>query len=111
MEDDFAQELTALGFTLAGRDRRGVLQYARRPNRYLTEWVHDDGDHALFTWEFEFGEFAAALEWQIGDGETSLHIMYPQRDSRVPRDMISVVGEIERLEMQMSRLNLTDPQL
>jgi hypothetical protein len=30
---------------------------------------------------------------------------------RVPRDTIAVIGEIERLEMRLSRLDLTDPQL
>lgn len=111
MEDQFAQDLADLGFTFAGRDRRGVTQYSRRPNRYLTEWVHDDREHALFTWEFELGEYFASLEWQIGAAETSLHILYPQRDVRVPRDTIAVIGEIERLEMRLSRLDLTDPQL
>jgi len=111
MDDHFAQDLADLGFTFTGRDRQGVMQYARRPNRYLTEWVHDDLQHALFTWEFELGEYVASLEWQIGAAETSLHILYPQRDVRVPRDTIAVVGEIERLEMRLSRLDLTDPQL
>ena len=111
MEDQFTRDLTDLGFQLAGRDRRGVLQYARRPNRYLTQWVHDDGTYALFTWEFDLGEFVAGLEWQIGAAEHSMHILYPQRDVRVPRETIAVVGEIERLELRMARLDLTDPQL
>ena len=111
MEDRFASELAGLGFAFAGRDRRGILQYARRPNRYLTQWVHDDGEHALFTWEFELGEFCAALDWQIGAAETSMQILYPQRDARVPRTGGAVGMEIERLELRLSRLDLTDPLL
>ena len=111
MNDDFARDLTDLGFTFAGRDRRGTVQYVRRPNRYLSQWVHDDGRQALFTWEFELGEFFASLDWQIGAAETSLHILYPQRDVRVPRDSVAVVNEIERLEMRLSELDLTDPRL
>jgi hypothetical protein len=111
MQDHFAHELAELGFALAGQDRRGVRQYARRPNRYLTQWVHDDGDHALFTWEFELGEFCATLDWQIGAAETSMQILYPQRDARVPRDGVAVDGEIKRLELRLSRLDLADPML
>ena len=111
MEDRFASELAGLGFALAGRDRRGVVQYARRPNRYLTQWVHDDGAHALFTWEFELGEFCAALDWQIGAAETSMQILYPQRDALVPRTGGAVGLEIDRLEQRLSRLDLTDPLL
>ena len=111
MEDRFAHELAELGFALAGRDRRGVLQYARRPNRYLTQWVHDNGQHALFTWEFELGEFCATLDWQIGAAETSMQILYPQHDARVPRIGSAVGSEIARLEQRLSRLDLTDPRL
>lgn len=111
MEDQFVADLADLGFMFAGRDRRGVSQYARRPNRYLTQWVHDDGAHALFTWEFDLGEYCATLDWQIGAAETSMQILYPQRDLRVPRDTVAVVNELERLEQRMSRLDLTDPRL
>jgi hypothetical protein len=111
MEDRFAYELAELGFAVAGRDRRGVVQYARRPNRYLTQWVHDNGEHALFTWEFELGEFCAALDWQIGAAETSMQILYPQRDARVARDGAAIGSEIERIERRLSRLDLTDPLL
>jgi hypothetical protein len=111
MADHFADELAGLGFALAGQDRRGTVQYARRPNRYLTQWVHDDGELALFTWEFELGEYCAALGWQIGAAEASLHILYPQHDARVVRAGAAIASEIERLELQMSCLNLTDPML
>jgi hypothetical protein len=109
MNDDFPQQLADLGFGLAGRDRRGVMQYARRPTRYLTQWVHDDGSHALFTWEFELGEFFATQGWQIGAAETSMQILYPQHDARVARDGAAVASELERLEMRLSRLDLLDP--
>jgi hypothetical protein len=110
MDDDFAGALAALGFALAGRDpRRGVLQYARRPNHYLTQWVHDDGTQALFTWEFDLGEYFAAIGWQIGAAETSMQILYPQRDARVARDGAAVASELERLELRLSRLDLLDP--
>lgn len=109
MEDSFASQLVELGFGFAGRDRRGVVQYARRPNRYLTEWVHDDGAQALFTWEFELGEYFAAVGWQIGAAETSMHILYPQRDARLAREGTAVASELERLELRLSRLDLLDP--
>ena len=110
MEDSFVSELVALGFGVAGRDRRrGVVQYARRPNRFLTQWVHDDGAQALFTWEFELGEYFAALGWQIGAAETSMHILYPQHDARVARHGAAVASELERLELRLSRLDLLDP--
>jgi len=109
MEDPFATELATLGFHMAGRDRRGVVQYARRPNRYLTQWVHDDGVRALFTWEFELGEYFAAVGWQIGAAETSMQILYPQYDARVARQGAAVASELERLELRLSRLDLLDP--
>lgn len=109
MADDFATALTAMGFDVAGRDRRGTVQYARRPNRYLTQWVHDDGARALFTWEFDLGDYFAALGWQIGAAETSMQILYPQHDVRVGRDSMAVAHEIERLELRLSRLDLLDP--
>lgn len=111
MNDDFAGALGALGFGVAGRDRRGNVQYARRPNRYLTQWVHDDGAHALFTWEFDLGEFVAAFGWQIGAAETSMQILYPQHDARLARDGAAVASELERLELRLSRLDLLDPAL
>jgi hypothetical protein len=110
MPDDFTHALTAMGFGVAGRDRRrGTVQYSRRPNTYLTQWVHDDGSRALFTWEFDLGDYFAALGWQIGAAETSMQILYPQRDVRVARDGAAVASEIERLELRLSRLDLLDP--
>lgn len=110
MSDDFADELTAMGFDIAGRDRRrGTVQYARRPNTFLTQWVHDDGARALFTWEFDLGDYFATLGWQIGAAETSMQILYPQHDVRVARDGAAVASEIERLEQRLSRLDLLDP--
>jgi len=110
MQDaSFTEELTTLGFAVAGRDRRGVLQYARRPNPYLTQWVHDDGARALFTWEFDLGEYFAAIGWQIGAAETSMQILYPQHDARVAREGAAVASELERLELRLSRLDLLNP--
>lgn len=108
MADHFTAELETLGFALAQRDRRGVVQYARRPNRYLTEWLHDYADEALFTWEFDLGEFCGSVGWQIGAAETSFQILYPQFDVRVARDIDAVAAEIRRVEGQLRTLNLVD---
>ena len=108
---DFADSLATLGFTLQQRDRRGVVQYARRPNRYLTEWVHDYGDEALFTWEFDLGEFCSHTGWQIGAAEHSFQILYPQFDVRIGRDVEAVAVEVQRLEQRLSRIDLADPAL
>jgi hypothetical protein len=110
-DDEFAQELNTLGFEPVQRDRRGVVQYARKPNRYLTEWLHDYGSEALFTWEFDLGEFCAAVGWQIGAAETSFQILYPQFDVRIARDIDAVAVEVQRLEQQLGRLDLADPAL
>jgi hypothetical protein len=109
--DQFHDELSVLGFMLAQRDRRGVSQYARKPNRYLTEWVHDYGDEALFTWEFDLGTFCEHNGWQIGAAETSFQILYPQFDARIARDIEAVAVEVQRLEKQLSSLDLSDPAL
>ena len=109
--DGFGDALGSLGFALVQHDRRGVRQYARQPNRYLTEWVHDDGDEALFTWEFDLGDFCAAVGWQIGAAETSFHILYPQFDVRIARDLEAVAVELQRLEQRLGALDLADPAL
>jgi hypothetical protein len=110
-EDGFGDELASLGFTLVQHDRRGVRQYARQPNRFLTQWVHDDGEEALFTWEFDLGDFCAAIGWQIGAAETSFQILYPQYDLHIARDIEAVAVEVGRLERQLSSLDLADPAL
>ena len=107
----FHDGLDTIGFVLVQRDRRGAAQYARKPNRYLTEWIHDDGDEALFTWEFDLGEFCAAVGWQIGAAETSFQILYPQYDVRIARDIDAVAVEVSRLERQLNGLDLADPAL
>jgi hypothetical protein len=109
--DDFHEALAALGFEPVQKDRRGVVQYARRPNRFLTEWVHDDGDEALFTWEFDLGEFVEEANWQIGAAETSFQILYPQFDVRIARDIDAVAVEVQRLEERLGHLDLVDPAL
>lgn len=106
--DPFTSGLADLGFVIR-ENRRGVNQYARQPNPYLTQWVHDDGVDVLFTWEFALGEFVDALGWQIGAAETSLHILYPQFDVRTERDIDAVVGEIQRLESRLGNLDLVSP--
>lgn len=110
-DDDFQSGLQSLGFTLRQRDRRGVLQYARQPNRFLTEWVHDYGGEALFTWEFDLGEFCGEVGWQIGAAETSFQILYPQFDVRIARDLEAVAIELGRLEHRLNGLDLADPAL
>ena len=109
--DGFGAELAALGFHLLQRDRQGLLQYARKPNRFLTQWVHDSGTELLFTWEFEMGEFCESMGWQIGAAETSFQILYPQFDARLERDAHAVATEIQRLESRLTSLNLADPSL
>jgi hypothetical protein len=109
--DPFFTGLDALGFLLVQEDRRGVLQFARQPNRYLTEWVHDDGEEALFTWEFDLGEFVEEAGWQIGAAETSFQILYPQFDVRIARDVDAVAIEVQRLEQRLNGLDLADPAL
>jgi hypothetical protein len=37
--------------------------------------------------------------------------LYPQHDARVARAGVAIASEIERLELRMSRLDLTDPML
>jgi hypothetical protein len=111
MADAFESELASLGFAPAQKDRRGVVQYARQPNRFLTEWVHDYGDDALFTWEFDLGEFVAEAGWQIGAAETSFQILYPQFDVRIARDIEAVAVEVQRLEQRLNGLDLADPAL
>jgi hypothetical protein len=111
MSDPFFSELDALGFVLVQEDRRGVLQFARKPNRFLTEWVHDYGDDALFTWEFDLGEWVAEMEWQIGAAETSFQILYPQFDVKIPREIDALATELQRLEQRLARIDLADPSL
>lgn len=109
--DPFFEALAMLGFVFVQEDRRGTLQFARKPNRYLTEWVHDYGDEALFTWEFDLGEFCGAVGWQIGAAETSFQILYPQFDVQIARDIDAVAAEVQRLESRLNGLDLADPAL
>lgn len=111
MAESFPDQLVSLGFAPQQQDRRGIIQYARRPNRYLTEWVHDDGDEALFTWEFDLGEFCSDVGWQIGAAEHSFQILYPQFDVRIARDVEAVAIEVQRLEQRLNGLDLADPAL
>jgi len=104
--DELTAQLQALGFALMQRDRQGFLQYARKPNRYLTEWIHDDGQELLVTWEFEMGEFCAAQGWQIGAAETTFQILYPQFDAKIARDISTVTAELQRVESRLSALDL-----
>jgi len=110
--DEVHEGLGSIGFEVVQADRRrGALQYARRPNGYLTEWVHDDGTELLFTWEFDLGEFCEAVGWQIGAAETSFQILYPQFDVRIAREIEAVAVEVQRLEQRLGRLDLADPAL
>jgi hypothetical protein len=109
--DAFLEGLADLGFVLVQEDRRGVRQYARVPNALLTEWVHDYGDEALFTWELDLGEFCDRMGWQIGAAEPGAHMLYPQHDARLARDAEAVATEINRLESRLRALDLSDPSL
>ena len=110
-DQSFHDALLSLGFSAMERNRRGILQYARRPNRYLTEWVHDDGAEALFTWEFDLGEFCSDVGWQIGAAEHSFQILYPQFDVKLAREIDAVAVEVSRLEQRLNGLDLADPTL
>jgi hypothetical protein len=107
----FLAGLADLGFQLAQEDRKGVRQYARMPNRLLTEWVHDYGDEVLFTWEFDLGAFCAVMGWQIGAAEPGAHMLFPQHDARLARDAEAVATEVQRLESRLQGLDLSDPAL
>jgi hypothetical protein len=109
--DPFAEALTDLGFALAQEDRKGVRQYARPANRFLIEWVHDYGDDALFTWEFDLGDWVAEMDWQIGAAETSFQILYPRYDVKIARDIDAVATEIQRVEQRLATIDLADPSL
>lgn len=109
--DALHAELESLGFRAVQADRKGTVQYARQPNRFLIEWVHDDGRELLFTWEFDLGEFCESVGWQIGAAETSFQILYPQYDVRIARDLEAVAIEVQRLEDQLRGLDLSDPSL
>jgi hypothetical protein len=111
MDQEFHDALLSLGFGLVQQDRRGVLQYARQPNRFLTEWVHDDGGEALFTWEFDLGDFVELMEWQLGAAENSFSILYPKFDVRIAREIDAVAVEVQRLEQRLGALDLVDPAL
>jgi hypothetical protein len=111
MAEEFHDALLSLGFAAMQRDRRGIVQYARRPNRYLTEWVHDDGQEALFTWEFDLGEYCSDVGWQIGAAEHSFQILYPQFDVKLAREIDAVAVEVSRLEQRLNGLDLADPAL
>ncbi|QBI18162.1 hypothetical protein ER308_00285 [Egibacter rhizosphaerae] len=108
---EFLEGLDALGFAFVQEDRHGTRQFARTPNRYLTEWVHDDGREALFTWEFSLGEWARSQEWQIGAADTSSQLLFPSHDARLERDIEAVAAEIQRLESHLAHLDLSDPAL
>ena len=110
-DQSFHDALLSLGFSAMERDRRGIVQYARRPNRYLTQWVHDDGAEALFTWEFDLGEFCSDVGWQIGAAEHSFQILYPQFDVKLAREIDAVAVEVSRLEQRLNGLDLADPAL
>jgi hypothetical protein len=110
-EDPLHGELWSLGFQAVQQDRRGVVQYARRPNRHLTEWVHDDGRELLFTWEFDLGGFCETMGWHLASGDTSIQILYPTHDVRIARDLEAVAIEVQRLEDQLRGLDLSDPSL
>lgn len=105
--DAFMAGLMSLDFYLVQQDRRGVLQFARRPNRFLTEWVHDYGDDVLFTWEFSLGEYVSDTGWQIGAADHTFQILYPQFDVRLPRDIDEVGIELQRLEQRLGHLDLS----
>lgn len=109
--DEFMSGLMTLEFQLAQQDRRGVLQFARKPNRFLTEWVHDYADEVLFTWEFDLGEFISEAGWQIGAADHTFQILYPQFDVRLPRDIDEIALEIRRLEQRLGHLDLARDDL
>jgi hypothetical protein len=106
---DFEDALRDLGFVLE-RDARGIRHYAQRPTRYLTYWVQvHDGGHALFSWEFAIGEFAAARGLQVGSDEHLNTFLYPKEDSRGPQDAAWLASRLEVTEALLRSLSFLDP--
>lgn len=105
---DLEPTLRDLGFAFE-RQSRGALQYAARPNRFLTYWVHLYGDGtALFTWEFAIAEYAATRGLQVGSDEHLNTFLYPQHDSRGPQDPAWVAEQIDRTEAVLGTLSFLD---
>ena len=105
----FGEQLADLGFAL-DREARGAASYARRPNRFLTYWVHAyDDDTALFTWEFAIGEYAASRGLQVGSDEHLNSFLFPREDARGPQDATWVAAQLERTELALRSFSLIDP--
>lgn len=109
-EPTFDEQLEALGFSVAGRSRRGGRMWTLPFNSYLTFTLHDYDDTVVLTWTFLLGDYMVARGWQIGASETSYQELYPQRDVRLPLDIDAVQGEITRV-LTTLRLDLGDPSL
>jgi len=103
----FAEDLAAIGFRL-DHTSRGAEHYSRKPNPYLTYWVHVRDQEATFSWEFAIAEYAATLGLQIGSGETLNTFMYPRTDARGPLDAAWVAREIEQAEAALASVALLE---
>jgi hypothetical protein len=110
--DAFDSDLQALGFRVVGQNRKGVVTYEKRANRFLVYNVHWDPEQSdvLFTWEFGIGEFFDARGMQIGSNEALNLFLFPQYDSKGPPDVAFVAAELDRVEQLLRSLDFVDAE-
>jgi hypothetical protein len=103
----FDSDLQALGFRVVGENRKGVITYEKRANRYLVYNVHwnPDENDVLFTWEFAVGEFFDARGMQIGSNEALNLFLFPQFDAKGPPEASFVATELDRAEQVLRSLD------
>jgi len=98
--DTFDSDLQALGFKAVGQNRKGVVTFEKRANRYLVYNVHwnPEENDVLFTWEFAVGEFFDQRGMQIGSNESLNLFLFPQHDAKGPPEAAFVASELDRAE-------------
>ncbi|MDX1510305.1 MAG: hypothetical protein R3249_03075 [Nitriliruptorales bacterium] len=106
----FDEQLESLGFVQAGDSRRGGRQWSLDFNRFLAFMLHDFGDHVIFTWSFQLGDYLLEKGWQIGAAETTFQELYPRSDVKLARRIGDVEAEITRV-LATLRLDLGTPNL
>jgi hypothetical protein len=108
----FDSDLQALGFRVVGENRKGVITYEKRANRYLVYNVHWNPEEAdvLFTWEFGIGEFFDARGMQIGSNEALNLFLFPQYDSKGPQEVAFIAAELDRAEQVLRALDFVDAE-
>ena len=106
----FDSDLQTLGFRVVGENRKGVITYEKKANRYLVYNVHWNPEEpdVLFTWEFGVGEFFDARGMQIGSNEALNLFLFPQYDARGGPDVAFVAGELDRAEQVFRSIDLLE---